>query len=94
MDINQEMLEVGRERAGKIGRMPHVVWICGDAERLPIADCSVDAYTIAFCIRNVTRVPNALKEARRVLKPGGRFVCLEFSEVVLPLLDRAYDAYS
>lgn len=94
VDINEEMLEVGRGRAAETGRMADVNWICGDAERLPVADCSVDAYTIAFCIRNVTRVPAALTEARRVLKPGGRFLCLEFSEVVLPLLDRAYDAYS
>ncbi len=94
VDINQEMLEVGRNRAVDAGRMRDVRWLLGDAERLPIADCSVDAYTTAFCIRNVTRIPNALKEARRVLKPGGRFLCLEFSEVVIPLLDRVYDAYS
>lgn len=94
VDVNEEMLEAGRERAARTGRMAEVNWVCGDAERLPIADCSVDAYTIAFCIRNVTSVPNALAEARRVLKPGGRFLCLEFSEVVVPLLDRAYDAYS
>lgn len=94
VDINQEMLEVGRNRAANAGRARDVRWLCGDAERLPIADCSVDAYTTAFCIRNVTRIPNALEEARRVLKPGGRFLCLEFSEVVLPLLDRIYDAYS
>jgi len=94
VDINQEMLEVGRKRALDAGRAHDVRWLCADAERLPIADCSVDAYTTAFCIRNVTRIPNALEEARRVLKPGGRFLCLEFSEVVLPILDRVYDAYS
>jgi len=94
VDINEEMLEVGRDRALEAGRTADVEWLCGDAERLPIADASVDAYTTAFCIRNVTRVPNALAEARRVLKPGGRFLCLEFSEVVIPLLDRLYDAYS
>ena len=94
VDINEEMLEVGRNRAEAAERTQDVRWLCGDAERLPIADCSVDAYTTAFCIRNVTRIPNALEEARRVLKPGGRFLCLEFSEVALPLLDRVYDAYS
>lgn len=94
VDINQEMLEVGRSRASRAGRGEDVTWLCGDAERLPVADCSVDAYTTAFCIRNVTRIPDALKEARRVLKPGGRFLCLEFSEVAIPLLDRVYDAYS
>lgn len=94
VDINQEMLEVGCNRAVDAGRTRHVRWLCGDAERLPIADCSVDAYTTAFCIRNVTRIPKALEEARRVLKPGGRFLCLEFSEVAIPLVDRVYDAYS
>jgi len=59
-----------------------------------VADASVDAYATAFCIRNVTRVDAALAEARRVLKPGGRFLCLEFSRVTVPLLDRLYDAYS
>ncbi len=94
VDINHEMLEVGRNRAERAGRARDVRWIRGDAERLPIAEGSVDAYTTAFCIRNVTRIPNALEEARRVLKPGGRFLCLEFSEVMLPLLDRVYNAYS
>ncbi|MGH6976122.1 MAG: class I SAM-dependent methyltransferase, partial [Stellaceae bacterium] len=61
---------------------------------LPIASASVDAYTVAFGLRNVTRIPIALAEARRVLKPGGRFLCLEFSNVDQPLLKRAYDLYS
>ena len=64
------------------------------AEALPIADCSVDAYTVAFGLRNVTGIAAALAEARRVLKPGGRFLCLEFSQVERPLLKRAYDLYS
>ncbi len=93
-DINQEMLNVGRDRALDSGRLSGLDWITGDAEKLPVADSSYDAYTIAFCIRNVTHIEAALKEARRVLKPGGRFLCLEFSRVVLPLLDRLYDTYS
>jgi len=61
---------------------------------LPVEDASVDAYTIAFGLRNVTRVAAALAEARRVLRPGGRFLCLEFSQLELPLLRRVYDLYS
>jgi len=68
--------------------------LCGDAERLPVASSSVDACTIAFGLRNVTHLEAALAEARRVLKPGGRFFCLEFSRVVLPVLARLYDLYS
>ena len=69
-------------------------WLCADAEALPLPDRSVDAYTIAFGIRNVTRIDRALAEARRVLVPGGRFLCLEFATVASPALRRAYDAYS
>ena len=94
VDVNQEMLAVGRDRATDAGRLDGIHWLCGDAEHLPIADASVDAYTTAFCIRNVTRIGEALREARRVLKPGGRFLCLEFSHVALPVLDRVYDTYS
>src|SRR5215470_9789158 len=90
-DINHAMLEVGRNRAIDRGHLSGVSWLCGDAERLPIASASVDAYTIAFGLRNVTQIDAALAEARRVLKPGGRFFCLEFSRVVIPLLDRLYD---
>jgi demethylmenaquinone methyltransferase / 2-methoxy-6-polyprenyl-1,4-benzoquinol methylase len=93
-DINHEMLKVGRGRAADAGRGAGLSWLCADAECLPIGDASVDAYTIAFCIRNVTRIDRVLAEARRVLKPGGRFLCLEFSRVVLPLVDRLYDEYS
>jgi len=91
-DINAEMLAVGRERAEKLGH--NVEFIEGNAEKLPFPDKSFDAYTIAFGIRNVPRIPDALKEAHRVLKPGGRFVCLEFSTVDVPGLDRIYDLYS
>jgi demethylmenaquinone methyltransferase/2-methoxy-6-polyprenyl-1,4-benzoquinol methylase len=93
-DINKEMLVVGRDRAIDRGLLVGVDWVCGDAERLPMADNSADAYTIAFCLRNVTHIDNALKEARRVLRPGGRFMCLEFSHVVIPALSALYDQYS
>lgn len=94
VDINREMLTVGRDRTAESSRLADITWICGNAENLPIADASMDAYTIAFCIRNVTHIPEALSEARRVLKPGGHFLCLEFSRVAIPTLDRLYDAYS
>jgi demethylmenaquinone methyltransferase/2-methoxy-6-polyprenyl-1,4-benzoquinol methylase len=93
-DINAEMLKVGRDRAIDKGILSGVDWVCGDAEDLPVPDASMDAFTIAFCIRNVTRIEKALAEARRVLRPGGRFLCLEFSKVGLPLLAQAYDVYS
>jgi demethylmenaquinone methyltransferase/2-methoxy-6-polyprenyl-1,4-benzoquinol methylase len=93
-DINAEMLKVGRERAIDKGFLQGLDWVVGDAEALPVPDASVDAYTIAFGLRNVTHVDQALREARRVLKPGGRFFCLEFSRVVLPVFDKIYDTYS
>ena len=93
-DINHEMISVGRDRAIDGGRLEAIRWVCGDAETLPFPDMSFDAYTIAFGLRNVTHIDKALAEARRVLKPGGRFLCLEFSRVVVPLLDKIYDAYS
>lgn len=93
-DINQDMIAAGRDRAIDAGRLDGIQWVCGDAEKLPFSDMTFDAYTIAFCLRNVTRIDAALAEARRVLKPGGRFLCLEFSKVVVPLLGRIYDAYS
>lgn len=93
-DINAEMLSVGRDRAVDRNFIEGISWVCGDAERLPIPDASVDAYTIAFCLRNVTHVDAALREARRVLKPGGRFMCLEFSRVIVPGLRALYDEYS
>jgi demethylmenaquinone methyltransferase/2-methoxy-6-polyprenyl-1,4-benzoquinol methylase len=88
------MLRVGRDRAIDQGRLKGLSWVCGDAEKLPFPDRSFDAYTIAFGLRNVTDTEAALAEARRVLKPGGRFLCLEFSRVVLPLLSELYDLYS
>ena len=95
LDINGDMLRVGRERAQSRpsldGRLDFVE---ANAEALPFADRSFDGYTIAFGIRNVPRIDRALAEARRVLRPGGRFLCLEFSRVDMPFLDRLYDAYS
>ena len=94
VDINSEMLKAGRERAIDRGILEGIRWLHGNAEDLPVQDASYDAYTTAFCIRNVTHIERALDEARRVIKPGGRFMCLEFSHVVLPVLDKLYDAYS
>jgi len=99
-DINDRMLAVGRDRAIdsnrglSLGPGRGISWISGDAERLPVPDQSYDAYTIAFGIRNVTHRARALHEAFRVLRPGGRFLCLEFSQVQAPVLDRIYDTYS
>ena len=90
-DISAEMLKAGRERAGEGERL---VFVQGNAEALPFPDKSFDAYTIAFGMRNLTHIDAALAEAYRVLKPGGRFLCLEFSAVETPILDALYDAYS
>jgi len=93
-DINTDMLQVGRERAAKLRLENRVAFIDGNAEELPFAGNSFDGYTIAFGIRNVPRIDRALAEAFRVLKPGGRFLCLEFSTVEVPGLDRLYDFFS
>lgn len=93
-DINPDMLEVGRERAAARALGDSVTFMEGNAEALPFADRSFDAVTIAFGIRNVPRIEQALVEAHRVLKIGGRFHCLEFSAVDVPGLDRLYDFYS
>lgn len=93
-DLNTEMLAVGRDRAMDRGYTDDFKWVTGNAESLPIEDESVDVYTIAFGLRNVTRIDTALKDALRVLKPGGRFYCLEFSRVNEPFLAKIYDAYS
>ncbi len=94
VDVNRQMLAHGRARAAERGLVDGIAWLTGDAEALPLGDCVADAYTTAFCLRNVTRIDRALAEARRVLKPGGRFLCLEFSRVALPVLDKLYDAWS
>lgn len=93
-DINAEMMAVGRDRLRRAGGDGGITWLAGDAERLPLADRSVERVTIAFGLRNVTRIDAALAEMRRVLKPGGRFLCLEFSRPTQPWLDPIYDAYS
>ena len=93
-DINASMLDVGRDRAAKRGLSGNVEFIEGNAEALPFEKNRFDAYTIAFGIRNVPRIEQALAEAYRVLKVGGRFLCLEFSAVDVPLLDKVYDTYS
>jgi demethylmenaquinone methyltransferase / 2-methoxy-6-polyprenyl-1,4-benzoquinol methylase len=93
-DINADMLKVGRERATRQRLDDRVGFVEGNAEALAFPDRSFDAYTIAFGIRNVPRIELALAEAFRVLKPGGRFLCLEFSAVDVPGLDRLYDLFS
>ncbi len=94
LDINGSMLGVGQERAAKRGLSANLDFVEANAEELPFADASFDAYTVAFGIRNVPRIEVALAEAYRVLKPGGRFLCLEFSEVDNALLKKAYQAWS
>ena len=93
-DLNWDMLRVGRDRAIDKGWLNDFDWITGNAESLPVPSESIDVYTIAFGLRNVTRIDDALKEAYRVLKSGGRFYCLEFSHVDNPLLGKLYDGYS
>jgi len=90
VDYNAEMIMAGREK----GSLPEMAWTVGDAQRLPLPDGCADAYVISFGIRNVTDISAALREARRVLKVGGRFLCLEFSRPTTEALRAAYDAYS
>jgi demethylmenaquinone methyltransferase/2-methoxy-6-polyprenyl-1,4-benzoquinol methylase len=90
IDYNAEMIAAGVAK----GTEPEIAWAVGDAQALPLPDASAEAYVIAFGIRNVTDIPAALREARRVLKPGGRFLCLEFSRPVTEMLQKAYAAYS
>jgi ubiquinone/menaquinone biosynthesis methyltransferase len=93
-DINEQMLRAGQDRQFDKGETAELRWLCGNAESLPLPDNSVDVYTIAFGLRNVTDIPKALTEAHRVLKVGGQFLCLEFSKVSEPLLAKIYDKYS
>jgi demethylmenaquinone methyltransferase / 2-methoxy-6-polyprenyl-1,4-benzoquinol methylase len=94
LDINAAMLEVGRARAAVRGHADRLHFVQANAEKLPFGDAGFSGYTIAFGIRNVPRIEQALSEARRVLRRGGRFLCLEFSTVDVPGLDRLYDLYS
>ncbi|MEL6128251.1 MAG: bifunctional demethylmenaquinone methyltransferase/2-methoxy-6-polyprenyl-1,4-benzoquinol methylase UbiE [Pseudomonadota bacterium] len=91
-DMTESMLLEGQKRPEAEGAP--LDWVVGDAMDLPFDAASYDAYTISFGIRNVTRMEDALSEAYRVLKPGGRFLCLEFSQIPNDLLQRMYDAYS
>jgi demethylmenaquinone methyltransferase/2-methoxy-6-polyprenyl-1,4-benzoquinol methylase len=93
-DLTPGMVAVGRDRAIDRGLIRGIAHVAGNAEELPVADRSVDVYAISFGLRNVARIDTALSEARRVLKPGGRFYCLEFSRVASPALARIYDLYS
>ncbi|HYD28353.1 class I SAM-dependent methyltransferase [Brevundimonas sp.] len=90
LDYNAEMIMAGVGKGGE----PEMSWSVGDAMALPLPDASVDAYSISFGIRNVADIPQALREARRVLKPGGRFLCLEFSRPTASAIRKAYDAWS
>jgi demethylmenaquinone methyltransferase/2-methoxy-6-polyprenyl-1,4-benzoquinol methylase len=92
-DINQDMLDVGVERAMERG-FDSLVWSCQNAEKLTYPASVFDVYTIVFGIRNVTDIPAALQEAHRVLKPGGRFFCMEFSTTGWPGFKEVYDLYS
>ncbi|MGP8233301.1 MAG: bifunctional demethylmenaquinone methyltransferase/2-methoxy-6-polyprenyl-1,4-benzoquinol methylase UbiE [Methylovirgula sp.] len=94
LDINPDMLAVGRARAEKKGLAGKLTFVEANAESLPFPDNEFDAYTIAFGIRNVPRIDLALAEAFRVLRRGGRFLCLEFSQVNIAALDKLYEAYS
>ncbi|XP_010681967.3 2-methoxy-6-polyprenyl-1,4-benzoquinol methylase, mitochondrial isoform X2 [Beta vulgaris subsp. vulgaris] len=95
-DINPNMLDVGKKRALERGLKEDrsLVWVEGDAEALKFEDNSMDGYTIAFGIRNVTHIEKTLAEAYRVLKRGGRFLCLELSHVEAPFFKQLYDHYS
>jgi len=93
-DMTQSMLDEGRLRPEAVALQDQLDWVCGDAMALPFPDNSFDVYTISFGIRNVTRIQDAINEAFRVLKPGGRFMVLEFSQIPNPGLQWLYDQYS
>lgn len=93
-DINDSMLAAGRERDDVKHVSEQMSWVCGDAMALPYEDNTIDALAISFGIRNVADIDMAFREFKRVLKPGGRFACLEFSHMTAGILQDAYDAYS
>lgn len=93
-DMTQSMLDAGRLRADAESLQDSLDWVCGDAMALPFEDNTFDVYTISFGIRNVTRIQDAINEGYRVLKPGGRFLVLEFSTIPNPAMQWAYDRYS
>lgn len=93
-DLTLPMIEEGRNNAINKGVLHNLYWCNGSAENLPIPDQSIDIYTIVFGLRNVADKEKALLEASRVLKPGGHFFCLEFSQPIIPMLSKAYDIYS
>ena len=93
-DLTESMLVEGRKRADAGKLADHLDWVVGDAMALPFESSSFDVYTISFGIRNVTRVQDALEEAFRVLRPGGRLMVLEFSQLPNPAMQKAYDLYS
>ncbi|QUS35946.1 bifunctional demethylmenaquinone methyltransferase/2-methoxy-6-polyprenyl-1,4-benzoquinol methylase UbiE [Falsirhodobacter algicola] len=94
LDMTESMLVAGRQRADADSMAERLDWVVGDAMALPLPSNSFDVYTISFGIRNVTRVQDALNEAYRVLRPGGRLVVLEFSQLPNPAMQKAYDLYS
>ncbi|MBM9596107.1 bifunctional demethylmenaquinone methyltransferase/2-methoxy-6-polyprenyl-1,4-benzoquinol methylase UbiE [Roseitranquillus sediminis] len=94
LDLTESMLTEGRRRAEAARQADRLNWAVGDAMALPFGDASFDVYTISFGIRNVTRPQKALEEALRVLRPGGRLMVLEFSQMPSAMLQRAYDLYS
>ncbi|WP_376877729.1 bifunctional demethylmenaquinone methyltransferase/2-methoxy-6-polyprenyl-1,4-benzoquinol methylase UbiE [Albirhodobacter sp. R86504] len=93
-DMTESMLIEGQKRAEAEDMAGRLDWVVGDAMNLPFDDNTFDVYTISFGIRNVTRIPDALREAYRVLKPGGRLMVLEFNQIPNEMLQKAYDAYS
>ena len=93
-DTNYKMINIGRTRAINNGFIKNIHWTVGNAHNLPFPDCSIDQYTISFGLRNVTMLSKALSESYRVLRPGGKFQCLEFSKVILPIFNKLYDIYS
>ena len=91
VDENKEMFEINKK---KLNKNSNIKWFCNDAEKLPFKNDEFDYYTISFGIRNINNIENALREAHRVLKPGGRFLCLEFSKVKNEFLNKIYKIYS